>query len=117
MPKAVKFVVEGSYNGHNIKANKSIDISFKFSYGELINVVKLLQLLNENVLIGVKVGAKAKPKALGTFMIKDLKIDGDGESTVKFNSLLDHVEAENLNDLAGENLFIMFKATVEDDGE
>ncbi len=117
MAQTIKIQAECSYNGHNIKANKSIDISFKFKYSELASCVKLLQLLNEDVIIMIKIGAKGKPMRLGSFMIKELKFDSDGESTAKFNSILDFVEAENLNGLAGEVLMALFKATVAEDGD
>ena len=34
---------------------------------------------------------------LGMFRIKSISIDGDGESTIKFNGLNDYVEMDNLN--------------------
>lgn len=108
----IKFQMTGKYHGHQIRPNKSVDISFKFKYDELTNVMKLLQLLNENVTIDVKL-PMVKPQHLGMFMINDIKISGDGESTIKFNSLLDYVESNNLNNLIGDILTIRFRATIE----
>ena len=114
MAREVKVKAVGKYNGHNIKANKSVDIAFKMDYSELVNSVKLLQMLNENITVAVKVG-DTKPKILGMYMVKEVKFDHDGESLVKFNSTLDYIEADNLNGLAGEILNILFKAKIEEE--
>ncbi|MBR6605778.1 MAG: hypothetical protein IKK92_07930, partial [Prevotella sp.] len=37
------------------------------------------------------------PMKLGQFRIKQIVIDGDGESVLKFNGLNDYVELDNLN--------------------
>ena len=109
----VKIKAVGNYNGHNIKANKSVDIGFKFGYSEIVNIVKLLQLLNENTTIFVRTG-EGKPKKVGMFMIKGIRIDNDGESVVNFNSNVDFIEAPSLDGLAGADLLnIMFKAEID----
>lgn len=97
--KEVKIKLLGNYNGHNIKSNKSIDLNLKMPYDELTNYIQLVQLLNENITVYFKIG-KEKPKKIGLFMIKDLKIDGDGEGKLKLNSLLDYVEISSVNNLA-----------------
>lgn len=114
--KKVVIKTIGKYAGHSIKANKSIDLTLKMGYDELPNYIKLIQLLNENINIVVKVGDE-KPKELGMYMIKSIGIDHDGEGTIKFNSSLDYVEPDNLNGLAGEILKIAFKANVEVESE
>lgn len=103
------------YNGHNIKANGSVDFGLKFDYGELTNCVKLLQLLNENITIAAKVNGEVRK--LGMFMVKSINFSGDGECIAKFNSTLDYVESNNLNNLSGEILNMMFKAEIEEEGE
>lgn len=91
----VKEIVK--YNGHSLSANGSVNLSFKAMYGELTNTIKTMQMLNNDVMIIAKVG-KNKLK-LGMFRIKDIRIGGDGESTIKFNGLSDCVEMDNLNEL------------------
>ena len=91
----VKEIVK--YNGHSLSANGSVNLSFKAMYGELTNTIKLMQMLNNDVIIQAKVG-KNKLK-LGMFRIKDIRIGGDGGSTIKFNGLSDYVEMDNLNEL------------------
>lgn len=110
--KKIKVVSIGKYNGHNIKQNRNIELSFKFGYDQLENSIMLLQMLNNNISIICRIG-KEKPLQIGSFMLKQVNIDSDGESTVKFHSQLDFVEPNNLNGLAGELLNVMFKADVE----
>jgi hypothetical protein len=112
----VKVKAIGEYAGHSIKSNKSIDINFKCNYDQLTNYVQLIQLLNENVDIVIRI-EKQKPFKLGMFMVKQIVIGSDGQGTLKFNSQLDYVEKNNLNDLSGELLQLMFKANVEEEDE
>lgn len=86
-----------SYNGHNLSANGSVNLNLKASYSELTNVVKVMQMLNNDINIKAKVSGK--PMALGHFMIKNIVIDGDGESKLKLNGLNDYIEMDNLNSL------------------
>ena len=113
MAKEIKFKCIGRYNGHSIKANNSVDLGFVFPYDEMVNYIKLLQLLNENITIYVRLGSNS-PVKLGMFMLRGLNIDHDGEGMGKFNSQFDYIEANNLNGLAKETLTILFKANVED---
>lgn len=113
MAKELKTRSLAKYNGHSIKTNKAVDLSLKFSYEELPNYIKLIQFLNENVTITIKKGDQ-KPQRLGTFMVKEIKIDHDGEGIIKFNSMMDYIEPDELNTLVGEDIFkVMFEATTE----
>lgn len=117
MAKEIKVKSVAKYNGHSFKQNKAVDLSVRFEYSELPNYVKLIQLLNENIIIKVKQSDKPVKK-LGTFMLKEIKIDHDGEGIVKFNSMLDYVEADEINALVGDGLFkIMFEAQTEAVGD
>jgi hypothetical protein len=117
VPKEIKTKSLAKYNGHSFRQNKAVDIGLKFSYEELPNYIKLIQFLNENVEITVK-RPDTPPQRLGTFMVKEIKIDHDGEGQVKFNSMLDFVEADEINTLVGDDLFkVMFKATSEEASE
>jgi len=115
MEKEIKFKVVGQYNGHSIKNNNTVDLSFKFWYDELVNSIKLIQLLNENITIAAKIG-DGKPFVLGMFMIKDIKIGSDGQMVAKFNSHVDYVEIDNFKYLIVDLLAVMFKATVTIEG-
>lgn len=90
----VKEIVK--YAGHNLSANGSVNLTLKARYSELSNSIMLMQMLNNDVTIKAKVAGQ-KPMKLGVFRIKEVKIDGDGESVIKFNSLSDYVEMNNLN--------------------
>lgn len=117
MAKKVTTNAVASYNGHGVKTNKNVDLAFKFAYSELTNYIQLIQFLNEDVTIFAKVGDD-KPMNLGTFRIKEIKVDNDGEGTVKFNSMLDFVNADFINSLVGTDLVkVKFTAMIEDDGE
>lgn len=92
----VKEVVE--YAGHSISANGAVGFTVKASYSELVNTIKMTQMLNNDVSIKAKApGAKAMK--LGIFRVKNITIDDDGESKVKFAGLTDSVEVDNLNKL------------------
>lgn len=116
MKITVKEVV--SYKGHSIKANGNLDITFTAMYSELTNSIEVLQLLNNDVKIIAKLPGE-KAKSLGTFNVKNVTFDGDGESVLKFTSLCEFVELENINDLVSqENFQIKIEGDVElEDGE
>lgn len=90
----VKEVVK--YGGHSLSANGSVNFTLKADYSELTNSIKLMQMLNNDISIKAKV-PNGKPMKLGMLRIKQIVIDGDGESTIKFNGLNDYVEMDNLN--------------------
>lgn len=90
----VKEVVK--YGGHSLSANGSVNFTLKASYSELTNTIKLMQMLNNDVNIKAKIPG-GNPMKLGMFRIKQIVIDGDGESSIKFNGLNDYIEMDNLN--------------------
>ena len=81
------------YNGHNVKSNTTVSLNFKAMYSELTKTIQVLQLLNNDV----KIEADKKP--LGVFRVKNVSVSDDGESTLKFESLAEAVEMDNLNSL------------------
>jgi hypothetical protein len=50
-------------------------------------------------------------------MVHEIKIDHDGQGTIKFDSLLDYVEADRLNDLVGETFKTLIKAEIDEGGD
>lgn len=111
----VKEVVK--YGGHSLSANGSVNFTLKASYSELTNTIQMMQMLNNDVIIKAKLPSN-KPMKLGMFRIKQIIIDGDGESTLKFNGLNDYIEMDNLNLLplnSDENkeFIIMMEAEIE----
>lgn len=126
MTVKVKEVVK--YGGHSLSANGSVNFTLKASYSELTNTIQLMQMLNNDVTIKAKLPA-GKPMKLGMFRIKQIVIDGDGESTLKFNGLNDYIEMDNLNILPlnsddNKEFVVMMEAEIEveeeegeDDGE
>ena len=92
-------------------------MTFKASYSELTNTIQLMQMLNNDVNIKAKVPGE-KAMKLGMFRIKEIKVEGDGESIIKFNSLNDYTEMDNLNYLPikgseNEEFAVMMNAEIE----
>ena len=115
----VKEVV--SYSGHSLSANGSVNFNLKASYSELPNTIKLMQMLNNDVTIKAKVPSE-KPMKLGMFRLKQIVIDGDGESKIKFNGLNDYIEMDNLNLLPlngndNKEFALLMEADIEDEEE
>lgn len=112
MEEKIKIKTVARYGGHQVKANKSVDIAFKFDYSELSKYIQLIQMLNENIAIKIKQLDKPS-EMIGIFMVKSINIDHDGESTIKFNSMTDQSEVQLFHGLAGDEPFkIMFEADI-----
>ena len=92
----VKQIVQ--YAGHSLRANGSVNFTVKAMYSELVNSIKMMQMLNNDVSLKARV-ANDKPVNLGYFRIQEIKVDSDGESTIKFNGISDNIEMDNLNNL------------------
>ena len=90
----VKEVVK--YGGHSLSANGSVNFTLNAQYSELTNTIMLMQMLNNDVSIKAKI-PNEKPMKLGHFRIKQIIIDDDGESKIRFNGLSDYIEMDNLN--------------------
>lgn len=115
----VKSIVR--YGGHSLSANGSVNLTLKSAYSELTNTIKLMQMLNNDVEIRAKIPG-GNPMKLGIFRIKQIVIDGDGESVLKFNGLNYYIEMDNLNLLplnSDENkeFVVMMAAEIEEEGE
>ena len=111
----VKQVVQ--YGGHSLKANGSVNYKIKAAYSELVNTIQTMQMLNNDITIKAKVNKKVL--SLGIFRIKQIIIDGDGESKLRFNGLSDYIEMDNLNMLPlnsdeVKEFVVMLTAEVED---
>ena len=108
-----------SYKGHSISANGSVNFTVKAMYSQLTNTIKLMQLLNNDVIIKAKL-PEEKPMKLGSFRIKQITVDGDGESSIKFNGVVDYIEVDNLNLLPLNNseskeFTVLFESDVENE--
>lgn len=113
----IKQIVE--YGGHNISSNGSVNLTVKSAYSELVNTIKLMQLLNNDITIKAKT-PNSKPFNLGVFRIKNISVSDDGESKIKFNGLSDYIEVNNLNSLIlsddeVKEFAILLKGEVEDE--
>lgn len=111
----IKQVVK--YGGHSIGANGSVTVTLTAAYSEIVRSIETLQMLNCDVTVGAKVPGH-KAMRLGTFRVKQVIFDGDGESKIKLNGLSDFIETDNLNKLPLRNddvpeFKVMYSATVE----
>lgn len=109
------------YGGHSLKANGAVDFTLKSAYSELVNTIQVMQMLNNDVFIKAKLPGK-KAMKLGMFRIKQIVIDGDGESILKFNGLNDHIEMDNLNLLPlntedDKEFVVLMEAEIEEEEE
>ena len=96
MSKKLKVMQVVTYGGHSLSSNGSVSLTLKAEYSELTKTIQVIQMLNEDVAVKAKLVGQ-KPMKLGSFKIKDIKIDGDGESVLKFAGISDYVEMDNLN--------------------
>lgn len=96
MSKKLKVMQVVTYGGHSLSANGAVNLTLKAEYSELTKTIQAIQMLNEDVTIKAKLVGK-KAMKLGSFKIKDIKVDGDGESQLKFAGISDYVEMDNLN--------------------
>ena len=111
MKISIKEIV--SYKGHSVKANGNVDISFNAMYDQLTKSMEVLQMLNNDVTIIAKLSG-SKPIKLGTFSVKNVLFDGDGESILKFVSLVDYIEMDNINSIISqENFQLKMEADIE----
>ena len=97
MLKNIKITEMVEYAGHSLKANGSVDFNLKAPYSELVKTINVMQMLNNDIKIKAKVAKRVLE--LGSFRIKQIIIDGDGESKLRFNGLSDYIEMDNLNSL------------------
>lgn len=107
----IKLRMRGKYSGHNIKANGVINLNFNFDYTELVTVIPLVQMLNNTVDLIARV--EKNTIKLGEFMLNQVKINHDGTSNVRFNAIVDNVDADNLNRLYGDEVQIQAMADIE----
>ena len=106
-----------NYKGHSIKANGIVDLSFSAMYDEITNSIKCLQMLNNDISILAKLPDE-KPIKLGIFRINSINFDHDGESNLKFKSIDDAVELDNLSKIiTNEKVQIKMDAEIDEEEE
>ena len=115
----VKSKLECSFNGYSTKKNGDVDVSFKAPYSELVNCMKLLQMISCNIQCKAKMGASGKPFDLGTFYLTKFNVDRDGETRLTFNTEIESSEIENMINLTEKDqiIYLMCVAELEDDDE
>ena len=116
MEKKIDFKVVAKYNGHQVKPSGAVDLNLVCEYGEMRNTIQLLQLLSNDIKLSVKKPSE-KPFKLGTFRLQALNYDHDGQAKIRFNSMTDFVEVDELNrlipDEKEDRFVVRFAAEVE----
>ena len=113
MVKNFSLKTVAQYGGHSIRSNGNVDLTLRCDYSELVKYIQLVQALNNDVDIIIKIPDQ-KPFQLGLFRIKSIMVDHDGEGILKFNGLTDFIETDNLIRLVGcERFNIKFNAEIE----
>ena len=102
-----------NYKGHSVKTNGNVDLAFSAMYDQITKSINVLQLLNTDVTLTAKLPG-TKPVKLGVFNVKNVVFDNDGESILKFNTLTDYVEMNNINSIITQDSFqLKLEANVE----
>lgn len=120
--KVIKVKQVVTYGGHTLSASGSVNFTLKAKYPELVNTIQLMQMLNNDVIIRARIPGQ-KPMKLGSFRIKSINIEGDGDSVIKFNGLNDYIEMDNLNTLPTnpgrntEEFTVLMEAEIEEEDD
>lgn len=116
--KEVKLKGISSYAGLSISASKVVTLNVNLEYSEIVTSVNLLQTLNSDVTVLVKLGLK-KPVNLGVFTVNGIKFDKDGNSKVTLKSMIGSVDLDNIMDFVecDDTTQLMFKSIIELPGE
>ena len=108
-----KVMLQGKYAGHTIKQNGVVNLNFAFEYNVLDKTMLMCQALNCNTNIIVRV-PKEKPIEVGSYMLNMLRVNHDGSSYIRFNSVTDHTQnLQILSTLVGEEIQIMCMIEIE----
>jgi len=97
----IDFIIVVKYNGHNVRPNGSVDLNLISRYSEMVDSIRLLQLLNNDIVLTVKI-PESKAFKLGSFRIGGVAFDHDGTAKIKFNGMTDFINTDNLNKLINE---------------
>lgn len=113
MEKELKLKSPVAFKSINVTANRVVTLKVTMSFSEMITSVNLLTGLNSDINIVAKIGDR-KPCNLGTFTIGSVSFDRDGNATIPFKALVEHVNLNNITDMIGEEYIqLRFKALLE----
>lgn len=109
MVKKISVKTFANYEAHSVNGKGTVKLTVSIAYADLSDAVKLLQLLNNDVAVKVKIGSEKAPFKLGMFKIDKFAVDRDGNAKIVFSSLTDYVEVEALSKLisADESVFTL----------
>jgi len=115
----VKIKSIAAYKGHSVRPTGVVELSLGFKYDELVNYIKTVQMLNEDVVMKARLNNDTKK--LGEWRVGAMNIDHDGNAVIKFKSTIGAIDSEVLNEIADYDnkdiIPILLIANIEDDGE
>ena len=82
--KNVEVNVVCTFAGQSMNANGTTSVSFGARYDELANVMQLCQLMSNDVTIVATVPGSDPVNLATYFRLQEIKISGDGSSTMRF---------------------------------
>lgn len=103
MSKKVKVEQVVTSGGYSINGNGITMVTFKSKYGELVNTVNMLQLLNNDIDVYATVPGEKEKMIGNNFRMKQVVVDGDGEQTVKLQGVSEFTDVSELTALPFKN--------------
>lgn len=105
------------YVSHNVNQAGAVTLMMKSGYDQLYGAKELLKFLQSNITVKVKMLEK-KPFLLGTFRLKSISFNQNGESAVKLASITDAVYMERMAEIVTMDLTqVRFEGEIDDDEE
>ena len=98
MRKSISVQQVVKYGGHSVNKGGVVSVTLVADFSELVGTIQTFQTLGENVTIKAKCAGR-KAFRLGTFKVKSITTNGEGESRLKFESTRDSVELPELDNL------------------
>lgn len=82
--KSVDVNIVCTFAGQSMNSNGTTSVSFGARYDELVNVMQLCQLMSNDVTIVATVPGRDPVNLATYFRLQEIKISGDGSSTMRF---------------------------------
>ena len=97
--KHVEIEMVCTFAGQSMNANGTSTVSFGAAYDELANVMQLCQLMSNDITVTVTVPGSDPAEAARYIRLQEIKISGDGASTVRLKGSTSFVDTELVSSL------------------
>lgn len=105
---------KGIYNGSTVKKDFQVELKFLFIDDQLPKALGFVAAIGKN--IKLKAQVVDDKLDLGSFNIKKIQIDKNGNTLVVFTSIIDYVNIEQINGLLIENEEISLVGKITEQG-